>query len=272
MANINESDDWASGVYQYAIGDVLDGGPESSETLPIRQLANRSLFQRLRNVTPWDAALALAVGYPSGACVMHSGVSWRSKVLNSVEPGTDELKWERWGYSNEELKDLIELLVPKYLPFQPPGNCLNTGPSEEDDKTRTYKSPLGELWMWLGDAWKVVAGLHGKSLIVANVNHPAASFIDVHSEICHRNGRIHLAAHHFLAATGQTQASGAVILKNGGVVTGAVCATDFPGQANRSSPSIHINVVEGDLIKWQSYAGFGPVVTSEIRISFQYVD
>lgn len=107
MANITETDDWASGVYQYAIGDVLDGGPESSETLPIRQLANRSLYQRLRNITPWDVALANAVGYPAGSCVMHAGVSWRSKVLNSVEPGTDALKWERWAFSESELLDIL---------------------------------------------------------------------------------------------------------------------------------------------------------------------
>lgn len=107
MANINETDDWASGVYQYAIGDVLDGGPESSETLPIRQLADRSLFQRLRNVTPWEPALAATVGYPAGACVIHDSVSWRSKVLNAVEPGTDANKWERWAFSEGELLAIL---------------------------------------------------------------------------------------------------------------------------------------------------------------------
>lgn len=112
MANVNEQNDWPNGVYQYADGDVIDGGPDSSETLPIRQLANRSLFQRLRNVTPWDAGLAASVGYPSGACVMHAGVSWRSKVLNSVEPGTDIQKWERWGYSESELDARIANKMP----------------------------------------------------------------------------------------------------------------------------------------------------------------
>lgn len=112
MANIEESNDWPSGVYQYADGDVLDGGPESSETLPIRQLANRSLYQRVRNVTPWESALALSVGYPTGACVMHAGVSWRSKVLNAVEPGTDAEKWERWGYSESELDARIATKMP----------------------------------------------------------------------------------------------------------------------------------------------------------------
>lgn len=103
MANLNELDDWPSGVYQYADGDVLDGGPESTETLPLRQLAARARYQRLRNVTPWDALLAAANGYPAGACVFHSGVTWRAKVPNNAEPGTDPAKWERWGYSASEL-------------------------------------------------------------------------------------------------------------------------------------------------------------------------
>jgi hypothetical protein len=112
MSNVNEENDWPNGVYQYADGDVIDGGPESSETLPIRQLANRSLYQRVRNVTPWDVGLAASVGYPTGACVMHAGVSWRSKVLNSVEPGTDAQKWERWGYSETELDARIATKMP----------------------------------------------------------------------------------------------------------------------------------------------------------------
>lgn len=108
MANVNETNDWPNGVYQYSDGDVLDGGPDSSETLPIRQLASRSTYQRLRNVTPWDAALAATHGYPAGACVTHAGVSWRAKLLNSVEPGTDPARWERWGFSQSELDNYIE--------------------------------------------------------------------------------------------------------------------------------------------------------------------
>lgn len=104
MANINANDDWAAGVYQYADGDVLDGGPNSTEVLPFKQLAGRSIYQRLRGVTPWDASLANQYGYPQFACVFHNGFSWRSKVATSVEPGTDPDKWERWGFTLAELE------------------------------------------------------------------------------------------------------------------------------------------------------------------------
>lgn len=103
MSNIAVSNDWPAGVYQYADGDVLDGGADSSEVLPLKQLANRSLFQRLANVTPWDSALATEFGYPNKAVVMHGGLSWRAVVANAVEPGTDALKWERWGFTQAEI-------------------------------------------------------------------------------------------------------------------------------------------------------------------------
>jgi hypothetical protein len=103
MANIATTDNWGNDVYQWADGDVLDGGPESLEVLPVKQLANRSLYQRLRSVTPWSATLAASYGYPAGACVMHGGFSWRAKLGNAVEPGTDGTKWERWGFSQGEL-------------------------------------------------------------------------------------------------------------------------------------------------------------------------
>jgi hypothetical protein len=105
MANVTATNSWPAGVYQYEVGDLLDGGPDSSEVLPIKQLANRSVYQRLANVTPWDDVLAGLHGYPAGACVMHAGKSWRSKAAaNTAEPGTDALKWERGGYTLAELQ------------------------------------------------------------------------------------------------------------------------------------------------------------------------
>jgi hypothetical protein len=103
MANISLVNNWVPTIYQWADGDVLDGGPDSLEVLPIKQLANNSLYQRLRNVTPWNSDLAAAYGYPAGACVMHLGVSWRAVLDNAVAPGSDATKWERWGYSESEL-------------------------------------------------------------------------------------------------------------------------------------------------------------------------
>lgn len=177
MANIIETDNWPGGVYQYADGDVLEGGPDSSEVLPFKQLAQRSLYQRLRNVTDWDVGLAAGFGYPAGAVVRHAGVSWRSKVGdNDVEPGTDPAAWERWGYSESELNERLAAL----LPYGAPVACPNSGPAGAADKSKVHKSAHGEYWMWLGDAWQVVCGRYGiagtnTAVYTGNITHTLLS-------------------------------------------------------------------------------------------------
>lgn len=168
MANIVETDNWPDGVYQYADGDELDGGPDSAEVLPFKQLAQRSLYQRLRNVTDWDAGLAAAPGYPAGAVVRHAAVSWRAKVANAVEPGTDATKWERWAYSESELAAYLRSALLS------PATCPATGPAAAPSAASPYTiwksvAPYNEYWMWLGDAWKVVANRYaGASFIASN--------------------------------------------------------------------------------------------------------
>lgn len=193
MANITETNDWPAGVYQYAIGDIVDGGPDSLETLPLRQLAHRSLFQRLRNVTPWDSVLAGLYGYPQGACVMHAGVSWRSLVANNgVEPGTDDTRWERWAFSLDEL----ETWLASYLPYGAPIACANTGPVlATADRARIHKSPLGEYWMWLGDAWQVIAGRASVVVGAVSVATPANVLTTVAALTAPRNGKAYLRGH-----------------------------------------------------------------------------
>jgi hypothetical protein len=55
MANLNETDQWVEGVYQLEEDDPVLGGPTGIDNRAPRELANRSRYQRLRNVTPWDA-------------------------------------------------------------------------------------------------------------------------------------------------------------------------------------------------------------------------
>lgn len=101
MANLNESDLWETGVYQLEEDDPVLGGPTGIDNLAPRQLASRSRFQRLRNVTPWEAALT----YPANvAYVSHGGTTWKSTGESSnVVPGSDVTKWVRWAHTAEEL-------------------------------------------------------------------------------------------------------------------------------------------------------------------------
>lgn len=101
MANLNETDQWEAGIYQWEEDDPVLGGPSGIDNRPPRELANRSRYQRLRNVTPWDAALT----YPANvAYVSYGGTTWKSvgESLN-VAPGTDPAKWVRWGFTLAEL-------------------------------------------------------------------------------------------------------------------------------------------------------------------------
>lgn len=101
MANLNEADLWEAGIYQLEEDDPVLGGPTGVDNRAPRQLANRALYQRLRNVTPWDATFT----YPANvAYVSYAGTSWKSvgESLN-VAPGTDAAKWVRWGFTLAEL-------------------------------------------------------------------------------------------------------------------------------------------------------------------------
>lgn len=106
MANLNETDEWFAGIYQLEEDDPVLGGPAGIDNLAPRQLASRSLYQRLRSVTPWSALLA----YPADtAYVSHAGTTWKSGAASTgVQPGTDETKWTRWAHTAAELASLLD--------------------------------------------------------------------------------------------------------------------------------------------------------------------
>lgn len=100
MANLNETDLWEPGIYQLEEDDPVLGGPQGIDNLAPRQLASRSRYQRLRNVTPWLIGFA----YPVDAYVSDGGTTWKSIAASTgVKPGTDATKWVRWGYTAAEL-------------------------------------------------------------------------------------------------------------------------------------------------------------------------
>lgn len=101
MANLIEPDSWPEGVYQIEEDDPVLGGATGITNQPPTQLAARSRFQRLRNITPWEAALS----YPAAiAYVSHAGKTWKSVTASvNVAPGSDETRWIRWGHTADEL-------------------------------------------------------------------------------------------------------------------------------------------------------------------------
>ncbi|SDI78064.1 hypothetical protein [Variovorax sp. OV700] len=105
MANLNETDLWEPGIYQLEEDDPVLGGPTGIDNLSPRQLASRSRYQRLRNVTPWAADFA----YPVDAYVSEAGKTWKSVVASTgVVPGSDPAKWIRWAHTEEELAAALD--------------------------------------------------------------------------------------------------------------------------------------------------------------------
>ena len=105
MANLNETDNWANGIYQLEEDDPVLGGPAGITNQPPKQLASRTLYQRLRNVTPWIEDLPYSANV---AYVSHAATTWKSAAASTgVEPGTDVSKWVRWGHTEAELSDAL---------------------------------------------------------------------------------------------------------------------------------------------------------------------
>lgn len=180
--------EWPLGVYQLAVTDPVLGGADGPPNLMGRSLANRTLYQRLRNVTPWLADLAAAHGYPAGACVRHGATTWRAIVDNNVAPGTDPAKWERWGYSESELAAYLRgsLLSP--------ARCPVTGPAAAPSAASPYTiwqsvAPYNEYWAWLGDVWKVVANRYTSAAFIASNALPANTQTAIASLTTPRDGK-----------------------------------------------------------------------------------
>ncbi len=111
MGNLVENNNWPEGVPYFEANAVLTGGPDCPDNIPIRALADRSRYQRLRAVTPWSATLA----YPADAYVSFSGTTWRSIAPSTnVPPNTDGTKWVRWGHTSAELSEALHSAVGQH--------------------------------------------------------------------------------------------------------------------------------------------------------------
>lgn len=72
--------------------------------------------------------------------------------------------------------------------------CLNSGPAPAADKTRIHKSPFGEYWVWMGDAFRVLCGHYG-SFLRSSIAATADTEHQVFTFTCHRGGLVSINAH-----------------------------------------------------------------------------
>lgn len=271
--------EWPLGVYQVAVTDPVLGGADGPPNLMGRALANRALYQRLRNVTPWLADLAAAYGYPAGACVRHGATTWRAIVDNNVAPGTDPTKWERWGYSESELAAYLRgsLLSP--------ARCPVTGPAAVPSAASPYTmwqsvAPYNEYWAWLGDVWKVVANRYTTSVGTASSTLTANVLKNIVTVTAPRAGSAYLRAilSHANAANTLTVMSGYIRRTRAGVTTDVqdtltIHHTTLGTQYSQCRPMAPVTVEAGDVYTLVALAtqNMDPTPTNASTIYLEYL-
>lgn len=177
MANLNESDRWEEGVYQLEEDDPVLGGPTGIDNRAPRELANRSRYQRLRNVTPWDATFT----YPANvAYVSHEGVTWKSVGENvNVAPGSDAAKWVRWGHTTAELNTSLAASVADHETKTDPHvvyafrSAFATVPAAYVGAVITVSAPHLRQMIWNGTAY-VRAPWHQPGMVLYSYDNPAS--------------------------------------------------------------------------------------------------
>lgn len=316
MADITQTaDNYPEGVYLLAVTDPVLGGPEGPDNKAPIALANRTNYQRMRNVTPWRSGPENA--YPAHAYVHHGGTTWKSKVANAnIEPGTDATKWIRWGYTADELlayldgyivsgvlnqyaldTDLDAYLLKNQFDTYVFGKgirysatvCPNGGPSMAPMSIaaptlalpyNVYKSALGEVWMYLDNAWRVVSGDYRYAAYSGSVAIGASTVVNLLTATVPRNGKVHASG----VISGLSNASGGNILIGQLVLTRAAVPTSVAdslvndttlvlNQYMQCRPAAPLDVQAGDIITLVGTGTGGSVISpaNGNALYYQYI-
>lgn len=305
MTDITQTPDhYPEGVYQLAVTDPVLGGPEGADNKAPIDLANRTNYQRMRNVTPWRPGLENQ--YPAHAYVQHAGTTWKSKIANAnVEPGTDAAKWIRWAYTADELLAYLDtyiasgvlnpyaldvdlaayLLISQFDAYvfnkgirYDAAVCPNTGPAAAPTlaaPANVRKSALGEVWMYLDNTWRVVAnkyllqvlgGAVGGTGVLPGVN--LATFV------APRSGTLTAS----VSVVGVLFAASGLDLSTGIFVNGAqrwlqsgMTSTANAGTSVNEGTAATFNVAQGDVIETFIYSYCGYTISSSAS-SFCYIN
>jgi hypothetical protein len=156
MTDITQNNDnYPAAIYQIAVTDPVLGGAGGIANKAAAALADRTAYQRMRNVTPWVPGLDQP--YPAHAYVQRSGLTYKSLAANAnVDPATPAAAgiWERWAYTESEMY--------AFLKNNHGGDCPVTGPATAPTLAAPwtkYRSiaPYLENWEWNGLSWGVTS-------------------------------------------------------------------------------------------------------------------
>jgi hypothetical protein len=136
------------------------------------------------------------------------------------------------------------------------GACNNTGPVAGDSKYSIYKSPFGEYWGWVVDAWMVVGGRYKTSS--SYPNNAATGVVVFGSITCHRAGTIIATCYGYAPSLGNVDSAfNCRILKNGSPVgEGSRPMTPRLNANLISNAATSIPVVAGSVISFGYFSDF----------------
>ena len=142
-----------------------------------------------RGLADWSADEDYKVG---DRCLAANGMTYRCLADHTnILPGTDATKWERWGYAQSELAAYLRSALLS------PATCPATGPVANPSDASPYTmwksvAPYNEYWMWMGDAWKVVANRYTTFQGVASSTLTATVAKNIATVTAHRDGSVYL--------------------------------------------------------------------------------
>lgn len=138
-------------------------------------VSNAVRYFMQRGIAEWS----IDEDYPLAGRVQHAGVTWVAILANTgIEPGTDPLSWERWGYAESELATFIDPITPDATnnrvgvnnaapevtldiigtdAVRLPVGTTAQRPAGEDGFIRK-NSTLDVIEAWIGGAWAVIGG------------------------------------------------------------------------------------------------------------------
>lgn len=276
MTDITQNaDTYPPAIYQISVTDPVLGGAGGIANKAAAALADRTAYQRMRNVTPWVPGLDQP--YPAHAYVQRLGLTYKSLVASAnIDPATPAAAgiWERWALTQFEL----DAYMATFLPYGAPAVCPSTGPIGTDVKAKIFKSALGEYWMWLGDAWRVVAGYYGVT-VLSGTQTTFGGGVALHTQTVPRSGYISVSGSAAVAAIGSGFAGPAFAIAIASFEVAHATDQFVAAAANFaykvSCAKARVQVVAGDVITWTiapSAASTNSGKTTLSNFAYQYVE
>lgn len=268
MTDITQNaDTYPPAIYQISVTDPVLGGAGGIANKAAAALADRTAYQRMRNVTPWVPGLDQP--YPAHAYVQRSGLTYKSLAANAnIDPATPAALgiWERWAYTESEMY--------AFLKNNHGGDCPVTGPAAAPSAALpwtmyTSVAPYLEVWMWVPVlGWKVFANHYGVDF--ANATYPIAANTQqtVQTFTAPRNGVItcHISSFTVAAQAGNT------FYVEGKYNTLKICAdstvSDIVGRQQYLSASQTIAVTAGTVLTMELFSQ--NALTGNVRTSVRY--